>query len=173
MSPGGVDYNGGLSDVQGAGACMPMWLMAGCCCCGLHFRTGACQHTHMVILLSAAVPKITNLVIYGGGLDGFLQAFVEGQQDPYYPTTTICADGFTAREARVACRMLGMAGGEVAPAVPAPLPIVTAPKAITGVKCKGNEGDLSACTYAINGFCKNRRAAGVICEREPCRCASS
>ncbi|EFN56568.1 hypothetical protein CHLNCDRAFT_144239 [Chlorella variabilis] len=131
--------------------------------CLFSASTKQCTHANDVGV-ACKLPKITNLVIYGGGLDGFLQAFVEGQQDPYYPTTTICADGFTAREARVACRMLGMAGGEVAPAVPAPLPIVTAPKAITGVKCKGNEGDLSACTYAINGFCKNRRAAGVICE---------
>ena len=85
----------------------------------------------------------------------------------------VCRDGFTAREARVACGELGMAGGKVAPYEPEPPTIKGYPRLVTNVKCKGTEAFLTNCTHEQYTPCKSGKAASIICTGGQLRCGDA
>ena len=73
----------------------------------------------------------------------------------------ICIAGFDAKAAQVACRELGLAGGQVARYARG-----TAPFLVTNLKCEASSGSLAGCQFTLATACPQGSAAGVICASE-------
>ncbi|KAL4423009.1 hypothetical protein ABPG77_005489 [Micractinium sp. CCAP 211/92] len=104
--------------------------------------------------VTAASVAFTRLVGGKNELEGRLQVQIGGK------TGSICAGGWDVKDARVACRELGLSAGE-----PANFGAGTLPVLVSNVTCKGTEGRLASCQYLIGKPCPAGGAAGVRCQK--------
>ncbi|KAL4451936.1 hypothetical protein ABPG75_007598 [Micractinium tetrahymenae] len=102
------------------------------------------------------VASVASMRLVGGktDLEGRVQITIGGKDG------TICADGWDAKDAQVACRQLGLTGG-----TPASFGSDSLPALVSNVACKGNESRLASCKYDIGKPCSGSGAAGVKCQK--------
>ncbi|XP_045183479.2 scavenger receptor cysteine-rich type 1 protein M130-like [Mercenaria mercenaria] len=116
-----------------------------------------CDHTSDVSLKCYA----TEIRLYGGSasLDGTLQIKMKGSWK------TVCDQNFGQNEARVVCSMLGYNRSDVRHYIYKSNYFGDSTSGVLdGVKCKGNESDISQCVSSFESSCPATYAVGLKCE---------